>query len=163
MKLAANIDEPKKKQALESFKAFYQDNGGVLIEENGVTITPIERRAFIDPKLFDVERITRARVATVFNIPVHMLGETERMPYDDREQMAIEYVQDTLLPIVKYEQEFGRKLLTKAEKAQGLYFKFNIGGLLRADTKPGASFTSKVCGPPCSSQTRYEPGRNCPL
>lgn len=144
LKLAANIDEPKKKQALESFKAFYQDNGGVLIEENGVTITPIERRAFIDPKLFDVERITRARVATVFNIPVHMLGETERMPYDDREQMAIEYVQDTLLPIVRqYEQEFGRKLLTRAEKAQGLYFKFNIGGLLRADTKTRGEFYFK--------------------
>lgn len=144
LKLAANIDEPKKKQALESFKEFYRDNGGVLIEENGVTITPIERRTFIDPKLFDIERITRARVATVFNIPVHMLGETERMPYDDREQMAIEYVGDTLLPIVRqYEQEFARKLLTRAENARGLYFKFNIGGLLRADTKARGEFYFK--------------------
>ncbi len=144
LKLSTQANEQVKKQALESFKAFYRDNGGVLIEESGVTITPIERKAFIDPKVFEVEKITRARVATVFQIPVHMLGETERMPYDNREQMGIEYVQDTIIPIVtQYEQEFERKLLTPQERASGLYISFNVAGLLRGDTKTRGEFYFK--------------------
>ena len=82
---------------MESFKAFYRDNGGVLIEESGVTITPIERKAFIDPKVFEVEK-SPAHGLLQFSNSVHMLGETERMPYDNREQMGIEYVQDTIIP-----------------------------------------------------------------
>lgn len=41
----------------------------------------------------------------------------------------------TLLPIVRqYEHEFNRKLLTKVDRKNGMYFKFNLGGLLRGDT-----------------------------
>lgn len=134
LKYAAHIDRTKKEEVIANFKDFYKDNGGVLIQESGVEIVPIERK-FIDTKVFEVEKITRSRVATVFNMPVSMLGETDGASYSSMEHMSLEFVTYTLLAIVRqYEQEFNRKLLTTQERRNGLYFKFNVGALLRADT-----------------------------
>lgn len=143
LKLSANVSEEKKAKYLENFKKFYQNNGGVLIQESGTEIVPIER-SIIDTKVFEVEKITRSRVATVFNIPVHMLGETEGQSYSSMEQLSLEFVQGTLVPIVRqYEQEFNRKLLTKQERLQGLTFKFNVNALLRGDIKTRGEFYFK--------------------
>ena len=143
LKMATHLDEGKKTEVMNSFRNFYKENGGVLIQEQGTEIDPIERK-FLDTKVFEVEKITRTRVATVFNMPVHMLGETEGATYASREHMSLEYVQDTLIPIVRqYEQEFERKLLAPQERAQGLYLKFNVGGLLRGDMKTRSEFYFK--------------------
>lgn len=143
LKLAAHLDDIKKKAVLANFKAFYQENGGVLIQEAGTVIDPIKRE-FMDTKVFEVERITRSRVATVYNMPVHMLGETQGLNYSSTEQLSLEFVQGTLLAIVRqYEQEFNRKLLTPAERKRGLAFKFNVNALLRGDIKTRGEFYFK--------------------
>lgn len=143
LKMATQLNEEKKKEILESFKQFYKENGGVLIQEQGAVIDPIERE-FIDTRVFEVERITRTRVASVYNMPAHMLGETEGVNYASMEQMALEYVQSTLTPIVtQYEKEFDRKLLTIGERRRGLYFKFNLNALLRGDMKTRGEFYFK--------------------
>lgn len=55
--------------------------------------------------------------------------------------MMIQFVNMTLLPIVRqYEHEFNRKLLTKEDRKNGMYFKFNLGGLLRGDTSARTQF-----------------------
>lgn len=134
LRYAANVSDDKKAKVIQDFKNFYKDNGGVLFQEQGIEITPIERK-FIDTKVFEVEKITRSRVATVFNMPVSMLGETDGDSYSSMEHMSLEFVTYTLLAIVRqYEQEFNRKLLTPQERRSGLYYKFNVGALLRADT-----------------------------
>ena len=71
----------------------------------GTKITPIERK-FMDTKVFEAEKNhPRTRVASVYNMPAHMLGETEGASYSSMEQMALEYVQNTLTPIVtQYEK-----------------------------------------------------------
>ncbi|WP_258365608.1 phage portal protein [Aneurinibacillus soli] len=144
LKYAAHIGKEKKAEILENFKSFYKDNGGVLIQESGVEIDPITRN-FIDTKVFEVEKITRTRVATVFNMPVSMLGETDGASYSSMEQMSLEFVTYTLLPIVRqYEQEFNRKLLTPQERQRGLYFKFNLSALLRGDTSTRGEFYFKM-------------------
>ncbi|WP_124728812.1 phage portal protein [Staphylospora marina] len=143
LKMNAQLSRDKKQEILDGFKQFYRENGGVIIQEAGMEVLPIDR-TFIDTKVFEVEKITRARVATVFNIPVHMLGETEGSSYSSMEQMALEFVQTTLAPIVRqYEQEFNRKLLTERERSRGLGFKFNLNALLRGDIKTRAEFYFK--------------------
>lgn len=83
-------------------------------------------------------------MATVFNMPVHMLGETEGASYSTVEQLYHEFVQGTLVSIVRqYEQEFNRKLLTASERRRGLEFKFNVNALLRGDTKTRGDFYHK--------------------
>lgn len=144
LEMATHVGEKKKREVLESFERFYKDNGGVLIQEMGTKITELEKKAFIDTKLFEVERITRTRVASVYNMPAHMLGETEGVNYASMEQMALEYVQGTLVPIAtQYEKEFNRKLLTREERRRGLYFKFNVNALLRGDMKTRGEFYFK--------------------
>lgn len=143
LKMATNLGPDKRKEILDNFKEFYRDNGGVLIQESGMDIIPIERK-FLDTKVFEVERITRSRVATLYNMPLHMLGETEGASYSSMEQMSLEFVQGTLVPIARqYEQELNRKMLTPEERLRGLSYKFNVNALLRGDTKTRGEFYFK--------------------
>lgn len=143
LKFASHLSKEKKQEVYDNFRDFYKENGGVLIQESGVDIDPIERN-FIDSKVFEVERITRSRVAIVYNMPVHMLGETEGVNYNSMEQMSLDFVQNTMIPIVRqYEQEFNRKLLSREDRLRGLYFKFNVNALLRGDMKTRGDFYFK--------------------
>lgn len=47
LEMATHLGDEEKKKVLDSFRNFYQENGGVLIQEAGVKITPLERK-FID-------------------------------------------------------------------------------------------------------------------
>lgn len=143
LKLAGSVNKEKKAEILDNFKEFYKNNGGVLIQEMGVEIDPITR-SFIDTKLFDVEKITRSRVANVYNLPMHLLGEVSGVQMGAVEQMDLGYVQGTLVPIVRqYEQELNRKLLNLNDRRTGLYFKFNTNALLRGDMKTRGEFYFK--------------------
>lgn len=134
LKYDQNVSPEKRAEVIEDFKAFYRDNGGILFQEPGVTIDQLDQE-FINTDAFAVEKVTRSRVASVYNMPAHMLGETEGSSFSTMEQLSLEFVQSTLLPIVKqYEQEFNRKLLTKEERKNGYYFKFNVKSMLRGDT-----------------------------
>lgn len=131
---AANVDSDKRQKVLNDFRQFYKENGGILFQEPGVTIDPIDKKYFASDTI-NSEKITRARVANVFNVPVSFLNENQGQGYSSNEQMMIQFTQMTLAPIIKqYEQEFNRKLLTSTDRKNGLYFKFNLGGLLRGDT-----------------------------
>src|SRR5699024_8327765 len=129
---------------IADFKRFYQDNGGILFQEPGVEIDEIERK-YVAADTFTSERITRSRVANVFNLPATMLNDTEGQSYSSNEQLMIMFVQLTLMPIVRqYEQEFKRKLLTPAERKAGFYFKFNEKALLRADVSTQGDYYTKA-------------------
>ncbi|UED78042.1 phage portal protein [Brevibacillus sp. DP1.3A] len=130
----ANVDPDRRQRIIDDFKRFYQENGGILFREPGVKLDNIERKYYASDTLAS-ERITKTRVANVFNAPVSFLNDTEGQGYSSNEQMMIQFVQMTLTPIVRqYEQEFNKKLLTAQERQEGYYFKFNLGGLLRGDT-----------------------------
>ncbi|MGE6718715.1 phage portal protein [Peribacillus frigoritolerans] len=130
----ANVDKEKRQRIIDDFKRFYQENGGILFQEPGVTVKDMERKYFAADTLAS-EKVTRSRVANVFNVPTSFLNDIEGLNFSSNEQMMIQFVQMTLTPIVRqYEQEFNRKLLNVADRKNGLYFKFTLGGLLRGDT-----------------------------
>lgn len=140
LEYGANVDAEKRQRIIDDFKRFYQENGGILFQEPGVSVKDMERKYFASDTLAS-ERITRSRVANVFNVPVSFLNDTEGQSYSSNEQMMIQFVQMALTPIVRqYEQEFNRKLLTPDERRRGYYFKFNLGGLLRGDTAARTQF-----------------------
>lgn len=140
LRYGANIELEKRKEVTEHFKKFYQENGGILLSEPGVDIEKMERRSStLD--ILNSEKITRSRIANVFNVPVSFLNESEGQSYSSNEQLMIQFVQMTLTPIVRqYEHEFNRKLLNKDERQRGYYFKFSMGGLLRGDTAARTQF-----------------------
>ncbi|MED4579023.1 phage portal protein [Bacillus atrophaeus] len=139
LELATQLDNKRKAEMLENFKSFYRDNGGILIQEQGVNIREL-KQDFIDTKAFEVEKVTRLRVAQAFNIPLYMLGETDGS-MSSIEQLYIDFVQGTLMPIAtQYEKEFNRKLLTEEERKAGYYFKFSMNALLRGDMQTRGEF-----------------------
>jgi len=138
LKVATNLSPDKRTALKKDFDDFYTKNGGVIIIESGQALDAIKSE-FIDPKLFEAEKITRSRVALVFGLPPHKLGEEAS---GSNEEQTLGFIQDTLLPMVRqYEQEFDRKLLSTDEKnGRGYGFKFSLSGLLRADTKTRGEF-----------------------
>lgn len=140
LKYASNVDKEKRAAIIADFKRFYQENGGILFQEPGVEVSEIKKQYFASDTLAS-ERITRSRVANVFNVPVSFLNDTEGSSSASNEQQMIQFVNMTLLPIVRqYEHEFNRKLLTREDRKRGMYFKFNLGGLLRGDTAARTQF-----------------------
>lgn len=134
LKYNANVDDNKRKRVVDNFRTFYQENGGILFQEPGVEIQDF-KKDFISADLLVTEKITRSRVANVFNMPSIMLNDNEGASYGSNEQLMRMFVTMTLLPIVRqYEQQFNQKLLTKADRTDGYYFKFNVNALLRGDT-----------------------------
>ena len=98
----------------------------------------------VDAQSLDVERVTKNRVATVYNIPPHMLGDYSDSRYSTNEQSTQEYLTLTIMPIVaQWEQQLNLKLLTWRERCEGYYFAFDLDELLRADQSTQAEVNQK--------------------
>lgn len=130
----ATLSESQREDTIRDFLDTYKKtSGNILLLEAGVTAKSINLSP-IDTKLFEVEKISRSRVANVYNIPPHMLGDFSDTSFSSQEQQMLEFLTLTMLPIVTaYEQEFTRKLLTRTQRQQGYRLKMNMLNLLRAD------------------------------
>lgn len=141
----ANLGMDQKKAMVEDFMATYREtSGNILLLESGVTAKTLNLSP-VDSMLFEVEKITRSKVAMVYNIPPHLLGDYSESGFSSQEQMMLEFLTLTMLPIVTaYEQELNRKILTKEQRRSGLHFKFDMYALLRADAATQAEVDYKA-------------------
>ncbi len=128
------LDETRKAQIVADFLDAYESSGQrVLVLEGGIKATTINQSP-VDAQLMDVERITRNRVATVYNLPPHMLGDYSDTSFSTAEQQMQEFLQLTIIPIVQqWEDELNRKLLSDADYKVGYRFRFDTDSLIRAD------------------------------
>ena len=131
---------PEKRQAMiDDFKRMIHENGGAVVQEQGMKYTRYESK-FQPSDLSATSEITKKKIANVYNIPLTFLGENAANARTT-ESVMTQFVQMTLVPIVKqYEAEFNRKLLTRSQRAEGYYFKFNVNSLMRGDTNARTSF-----------------------
>ncbi len=96
---------------------------------------PPEEAQFIESRKLSV-----IDVARIYRLPPHKLGELDKATFNNVQQLNIHFVTETLQPwIVRWEQELNRKLLTPRER-QEYFFKFNVNGLLRGDSKARSEF-----------------------
>lgn len=140
IKYDRNVSDDKRKAMIADFQRMIKENGGAVVQEKGFEY---ERYAsdFKSGDLKTTEGITLTRIANVFNVPVTFLNQSNSTGVDSNEQLMTQFVQMTLIPIVKqYENEFNRKLLAPNQRAKGFYFKFNLNGLLRGDTAARTNF-----------------------
>ena len=129
------LGEDERAQVVDDFLSAYERSGQrVVVLEGGLTATTFSQTA-IDAQVLDVERITRNRVATVYNIPPHLLGDYTDTSFSTAEQQMQEFLQLTIMPIVaQWEQELNRKLLAPSDFEAGYRFRFDVDALTRADT-----------------------------
>lgn len=133
---STGLSPDKKREAINQFLSAYRESGGRLVVlEGGITATTLASSP-VDAKVLDVERITKNRVATVYNIPPHMLGDYTDTSYSTAEQSKREFLDLTILPIVtQWEAEFNLKLLTLKDCAAGYAFRCDMRAITRADVK----------------------------
>lgn len=141
----AQLGDQQKTDMVKSFLSVYRETGGnILLLESGVTAKALNLSP-VDSKLFEVEKVTRSKVATVYNIPPHMLGDYSDSSFSTMEQQMLEFLTLTMLPIVTlYEQELNRKLLTREQRREGYRWKFDMENLLRADAATKADVNTKA-------------------
>ena len=140
-----NLGEEQKKEMIESFMETYREtSGNILLLESGVVAKALNLSP-VDSKLLEVEKITRSKVAMVFNIPPHLLGDYSKESFSSQEQQMLEFLTLTMLPVVTaYEQELDRKLLTRRQRRNGYHFKFDMDSVLRADAATQADVYQKA-------------------
>ena len=136
---SVGLSQDQKDEAVERFLETYEKSGrSVVILEGGMTATNFSSSP-VDAQLLDVERITRNRVATVYNLPPHLLGDYTDTSFGTAEQQMMEYLQLTITPIVEqWEEELNRKLITPEDYAAGYRFRFDVNTLTRTDVKTTA-------------------------
>lgn len=140
VKFSTNMNEEDKKNTINQIANFYRENGGLIVEENGVEIERIKRE-LIDTKLLEIDSITKSKIAMVYNVPEHFLSSGKKDSYNSQEQLNMEFLTYNLLSTVtQYEEELNKKTLTHAQQTKGYRYKFNVSGLLRADTKTRGAF-----------------------
>ncbi|MEG1515269.1 MAG: phage portal protein, partial [Clostridia bacterium] len=138
-------DPDKRKKFVSEFVETYRaSKGRVMVVQGGVTASTMNLPA-VDARVLDVERITKNRVATVYNIPPHMLGDYSDTSYSTAEQSMLEFLQLTILPILtQWENELNRKLLTWEMIADGYAFRFDMDALTRPDAATMAEKNQKA-------------------
>lgn len=88
-----------------------------------------------DSQLLESRRFGIGEVSRWFNIPPHMLHDTERATFNNIEHLGMNFVRWTLGTWMRrWELETAYKLLTEAERAR-YYAEFIPDALLRGDTK----------------------------
>lgn len=140
----ANLGEDQKEEMISDMLSTYKSTGGdIVMLSDGVTAKQLNLSP-VDAKLFEVEKITRGKVAMVYNMPPHLLGDYSDTSYASQEQEALEFHMLTMLPIVTaYEQEMNRKLLTREQRKRKFGFRFNMDAALRADASTMAEVNQK--------------------
>lgn len=158
-----NLGEEQKKQMVEDFMETYREtSGNILLLESGVTAKAMNLSP-VDSKLFEVEKITRSKVAMVYNLPPHLLGDYSDTSFSSQEQQMLEFLMLTMLPIVTaYEQELDRKLLTSEQRKRGYHFKFNMESILRADAATQAEVDYKAVRSAWKTPDEIRAARNMP-
>lgn len=107
------------------------NRGKAAILPPGVTVKEIGIKP-IDQQLIEARKFQRILVCSMFGVPPHLIGETEKTAtYASVEQFNIMYAVHCILPrVVLWEQAIQRDLLTSSR-----YFaKFSMAALLRGDT-----------------------------
>lgn len=104
------------------------------LEYNRLSIPPE------DAQFLGTRKFQKSEIASIYRVPPHMVGDLERATYSNIEQQSQEFVTYCLMPyLVKIEMQLNQKLL-KVDEREKYYFKFSLGGLLRADSKSRSEY-----------------------
>lgn len=94
-----------------------------------------EEAQFIQSRVNQIQEIAR-----FYRMPLYKIQEYTKVSYNSAEQLATEFVGDTLMPWgTRWEQEIDRKFFTDPKDSK-LRMKFNYNALLRGDSQARANY-----------------------
>lgn len=118
---------PEQKSAvIKDFVDNYQQSSGSLIVLSGGVKSNVITKSPVDSKVMDVERVTKGRIAAVYTLPPHMLGNFDHASYGSNEQQMLELLQLTMrATFQQYADEHTLKLLTFQDLKNGIRIGFD--------------------------------------
>ena len=129
------IDTTLDEESLEEYDAMMEQmqENGIIYLDDGKDIKELSAKTYIDPNIFDIEKITVERIERVLNIIGKLTKGSSANKTTSSDTEDLLYLKDSILPVIRqYEQEFSKKLLTTKEKMQGYETKLNMQGYARA-------------------------------
>lgn len=107
--------------------------GGVAVLEEGLKFEKITM-SNEDAQYLEVRQFQRTEICSLYRVPPHMIGDLTKSSFSNITQQSLEMVKYTFLPLARrFELAMRRDLLTKQERAKGMYIEFLFDGLERAD------------------------------
>lgn len=92
-----------------------------------------------DMQWLESQRYNQQQIASIYKVPLHKINDLEHATYTNIEHQSLDYVKNTLQPLVtQIEYEFTYKLYTEEERKQRYYVKFNMDSELRGDSEARA-------------------------
>lgn len=122
-----------------------ENAGKTPILDGGLEFVPLMMKP-ADALFIETAKLSLQDIFRIYRIPMHMGGLLDRATNNNIEHQSLEFVRDTLRPILKnWENELDRKLLTEGEKGR-LFFRFNVDAMLRGDTQSRAEYYQRALG-----------------
>ena len=141
--LGADAMQSLSQQWHNTYHSGYNGSFKTAVLEEGMTYKPIQLKPdeaqFLATRKFSILEISR-----IFRVAPHLLGDLERSTFSNIEHQSIEFVTQTISPLLtKIEQEFNKKLIFENQKGI-TYFEHNTNALLRGDAKSRSEYYSKL-------------------
>lgn len=112
--------------------------------EGGVKPEPWEAMPLEDMQFLGLRKFSVNEICRLYRVPPHMVGDLDRATFSNIEHQSLEFVQHTILPyLTRFESSVAKWLLPVGDRARH-FLKFNVEGLLRADSAGRASFYSSA-------------------
>ena len=131
----SNLSAEKKKNAVNEILATYKATGkSALLLDSGMTATTLSGSP-VDPKVLDVDKLTKSRVAGVYGMQPYLLGDGNSNMVNSEEAMQ-SFLSLTIVPaMAQWEAELNKKLLSVSMWQEGYAFRFDTAELTRANTQ----------------------------
>lgn len=92
-----------------------------------------------DMQFLEMMKFSQQQIAAIFKVPLHKINELTHATYTNIEHQSLDYVKNTLQPLVtQLEEEANYKLYTTKQRNEGHYCKFNMDSELRGDSESRA-------------------------
>ncbi len=144
---AGTLNPDEENAFLDRFSDRFQGprkSSRAMITQEGTTARVLNI-PFKDAQHLERTRLSIEDMARIFLMPSFVLGEDKSgqsfNSLEIKQRAVLDY--GMMIWLVKWEQELNRKLLTKAERADGVYFEFDVGGFLRGDSQAQADIHDK--------------------
>lgn len=117
-----------------------------------------------DAQFIETRKLQIAEIARIYRVPLHMLMEMDKASYSNTEQANKHFLDYTLLAYLnRIEAALDSCLLTAQERRQGMYFEFDVNGLLRGDSTQRADYYQKLRVAGAITQNEIRTRENLPL
>lgn len=141
LKASAPLTDAQKRQIAESWERSitHTKGGGVAILPQGLDFQSISISPE-DSQLLEARQYNVVEIARFFNISPVKLFDYSHVSYSTLEQVALSYIQDTILPFTQLmEDEFNKKLF-KPSQVGNLGVDFDFSVLIQTDKKSEAEY-----------------------